>query len=460
MVAMRLADTFRTMLEDSWSDVFPRQATTRRAVDLAMALPVTMGRRTISRTISTLGLDQQDWSASYKMFSRSPWASSDLFGEVIETHVEEFAGRIVVAMDDTNLHKTGKSIAAAGWLRDPLSPPFQTNLIYGIRFLQAALIFPLHRNGNHSARSLPIRFAEVAPVKKPGSKATPAQVKAYKKARRKKNLSTSARSLMVELRARFDAARAVERNMLMVLDGSFCNRTLFHDPIERVDLLARARKDARLCLPSQEAGQRVYDPSIFTPEQILNDEALPFRPATLHYGSDWREVRFKEINHVLWRRGGGPRPLRLIVLAPQPYKVRNSGSLQYRQPAYLLTTDTTSPAEELIQAYLDRWQIEVNHREEKSLFGVGQAQVWSPLAVSRQPEFVVAVYSLLHLSALKLFGPSRSDVYPLLPKWRRNGKRPSLLDIITLLRHELNETSGALLVSGTLPQNALLTAYT
>jgi len=31
----------------------------------------------------------------------------------------------------------------------------------------------------------------------------------------------------------------------------------------------------------------------------------------------------------------------------------------------------------LIQYYFDRWQIEVNHRDEKSLLGVGQAQVWS-----------------------------------------------------------------------------------
>jgi hypothetical protein len=38
--------------------------------------------------------------------------------------------------------------------------------------------------------------------------------------------------------------------------------------------------------------------------------------------------------------------------------------------------------EQLIAAYLERWQIEVNHREEKSTLGLGDAQVRNP---SRYP---------------------------------------------------------------------------
>ena len=40
-----------------------------------------------------------------------------------------------------------------------------------------------------------------------------------------------------------------------------------------------------------------------------------------------------------------------------------------------LTTELNTPAAALIQAYFDHWQIEVNHREEKSNFGIGDAQV-------------------------------------------------------------------------------------
>jgi len=51
----------------------------------------------------------------------------------------------------------------------------------------------------------------------------------------------------------------------------------------------------------------------------------------------------------------------------------------------------------------------------------------------------VAAYSALLLAALLTFGPKRTDAYAKLPRWRRNAKRPSCLDLITLLRKEMNE---------------------
>ncbi|EQD69975.1 hypothetical protein B1A_06544 [mine drainage metagenome] len=69
----------------------------------------------------------------------------------------------------------------------------------------------------------------------------------------------------------------------------------------------------------------------------------------------------------------------------------------YRDPAFLLTTDLVSPDKVLLQAYFDRWEIEVNHRDEKDLLGVDQAQVWSEEATWRVPQFQVAVYAMCSL---------------------------------------------------------------
>ena len=177
------------------------------------------------------------------------------------------------------------------------------------------------------------------------------------------------------------------------------------------------------------------------PRQVRQDEVRPWQQAKVHFGGQWREVRYKEVSGVRWRRGAGPRPLRLLVVAPLPYRVSPHARLNYRQPAYLLTTDLASGAACLLQAYLDRWQIELNHRDQKSLLGVGQAQVHSALSVPRQPALVVASYSLLLLAALQAFGPGRTSDYLPLPKWRKPAGRPSLLDILNLLRHQINETS-------------------
>jgi hypothetical protein len=43
------------------------------------------------------------------------------------------------------------------------------------------------------------------------------------------------------------------------------------------------------------------------------------------------------------------------------------------------------------------------------------------------------------LAGLACYGPQRTQVFAPLPKWRREAKRPSCLDLITLLRQQMNE---------------------
>jgi hypothetical protein len=69
----------------------------------------------------------------------------------------------------------------------------------------------------------------------------------------------------------------------------------------------------------------------------------------------------------------------------------------------------------LPQAYIDRWEIECNHRDEKSLIGAAQGQVWNPLAVTRLPQFQVAIYSLLLLASILAYGFQRTAAYLPLP---------------------------------------------
>ena len=90
-----------------------------------------------------------------------------------------------------------------------------------------------------------------------------------------------------------------------------------------------------------------------------------------------------------------------------------------------------------IQAYLDRYQIEFNHRDAKTVLGVGEAQVWGKKSTPRVPEFIMAAYSALLLAGLAAYGPKRGEIYRELPKWRRKAKRPSCQDLVTLLRQQL-----------------------
>jgi len=436
---MMLLETFLELCS-RWRPVFAQERTFELAMRQALGTLCAMGRRTITRIIWFSGREQQQWSSDYRLFSRSPWSTNELFQPVVavtipHTHPEY----IGVGLDDTGLHKTGRKIESATFYRDPLSPPFHVNLMYGLRFLQASALLPLYRRGEYPARGIPIRFTEVPAVKKPGKRASVEEWLNYRELIKKKNLSTCFVEEMHSLRQAYDEAGAHNKTLISVGDGSYCNRTTFSADVARTELLVRCRKDATLCRPAPENSRRFYGKNKFTPEQVRHDESISWQTVRIFHGGCWRTVRYKEVKPILWQRSARRKILRLIVVAPVPYRTTKKGKLYYRQPSYLLTTDLSASAALLIQMYFDRWEIEVNHREEKDTLGVGQAQVRSKKSVPRQPAFAVAAYSMLLLACLNVFGPGRTENYIPLPKWRKNARRASCLDLVTLLRKELDE---------------------
>jgi hypothetical protein len=437
------------LLVQGWKKIFPQQRTYTRAIRLALAHILTPGSRTISRLISSCGLEQVDWSADYRVFSRSQWSHRRLFQPLITGVLDYFAfqDHITLAGDFTHLPKTGRHIPNVHCMRDPMSPAFHVNLIYGLRFVQYTVLVPLYRfgDGASSPRSIPVAFDEIPAPEKPGKRASAEEVAEYKKLRRSRNSSKLALTSVVEMRRHFDEAGAGEKDLLLALDGSFCNQVFFGTLPDRVELICRTRKDARLCFGAPKGSRSFYDSKTFTPEEVRQDETICWQTCSIFHGGTWREVRYKEIPELYWRKGAKRRKVRLLVLAATAYRITKKARLYYRQPAYLLTTDLKRPVEVLVQAYFDRWQIEVNHREEKSNFGVGEAQVRNLHSVPRQPAFSVAVYAMMLLAALKTYGDKRTHEYLPLPKWRRKARRPSCLDIVSQLRREMEPSGDKLL---------------
>jgi hypothetical protein len=457
-----LGEQMISLLQEACSGAFAQGRSCIRAMELSIGSLCSLGRRTISRSICAVGRQHQDWSADYKVFSRSQWEPDQLFAPVLKEYCERYSADqpVCVAFDDTKLSKSGKKIKSAFWQRDPLSPPFHVNFVYGLRFMHASLIFPHYRDGDFSARGYPVRFVECPAVKKPGKKATAEERAQYKQAVKTKNLSLQGLEMIKGLRVDLDRRGETQRKMMVAVDGSLCNRTILTKPLERIDVVGRCRKDARLCFPAPEGGRRKYSEERFSPEAVRQDEAIPWQTCRINFGGAWRDIRYKEVSNILWQRGAKLRPLRLLVVAPQPYRTSPNAKKNYRDPAYLLSTDIQSDSQMLLQCYFDRWQIEVNHREQKDTIGVGNAQVWSDKSVPRQPAFAVASYSLLLLAGIKEFGPGRTHDFVPLPKWRKKATRPSALDLITLLRKEISEAPITDILNRNIAKNIVPYAYT
>jgi hypothetical protein len=150
---------------------------------------------------------------------------------------------IVAHMDDTILKKSGRNIPGAGWRRDPLRPPFQTNFIWGQRFLQISMALPEHP-GCARSRAVPVDFYHCPTAKKPGKTANESKWKQYKEQQR---------------------------------------------ILKRLTLIGRIRKDTKLYRPANQqpnrGRKRVYGDRLPTPEQSRKAENYPWVPVIAYL---WR----------------------------------------------------------------------------------------------------------------------------------------------------------------------------
>lgn len=436
-------------LVGAWESVFPQRRTFERAVVQGVADLCGAGRHTLSQCLCFLGRQDADWSGAYRLLSRCRWQAQSLFQPVVE-HAHALCGRdcVGVAVDDTKLKKTGRHIPGTSWHADPLSPPFHPNLIWGSRFMQASLLVPEYRHGGQAARGLPVGFVETPALRRPGKRASEAEHAAYRKAQRTSRLADTFAALVRCVRQALDQAGAPHKRLIVAADGSYCDRWGLATPFERTAVIARGRKDARLCEPATPAdGRRVYGAVCFTPEQVRRDPAYPWRQARIFHGRRWRSVRYKEVGPVLWKGATRRQPLRLFVLAPTRYRKRTATPTRttrkgkrhyYSQPAYLFCNNLDLPAQTLLQKYFDRWQIEVNHREEKDVVGIGQAQVRSALSAPRQPALAVAAYSALMLAGIQTYGHNTPSRLPTDTAWYATKKRLTANDLVSILRSELH----------------------
>jgi hypothetical protein len=428
-----------------WRPAFCKEEAFIRAMELALACLCTPSQKKITSMAIFLGRNISKLPiADYMFYSNRKWNVENLFNPILKLvnkHVE--SEYICFAADDTKIHKTGKKIPGAGWQIDPLGPKFQKNLIWGIRYLQVSVIAPLYSYyENIPARALPVRFIHAPSIKKPKKNASQENLEDYRALLKEHNLSTFFVSAAKNLRKALDEMGLAAKTMIMVGDGSFCNKTCMGIDDSRIVMLARCRKDSKLCFRST-IPHKVYDDKKFTPESIRKDQGIPWSTKKIFYGGEWREMQYKEVSNVLWQNGTKRKPLRVIVLAAVPYR-NKSGKINYRDPAYLLSTDLNVPTKVLIQGYLDRWQIEYNHRDEKSILGVGHAQVRNKNSVVKQPAFHVAVYSALLMANIIAYKDQHHPDFGENPRWRPKAKHNTTRALVGLLRFHLIENTEAL----------------
>jgi hypothetical protein len=434
---------------------FAQERTHQLGLTLALGLLTAFGRRTLSRGICARALQHFDWSRFYRFFSKDIWFPVVLTHQLlIEIGQRLQSGLpLVIGIDDTTKDKTGKKIPSSGYFYNSKSPPFARSFKWALRFISICALLTAH-GPIADARGILIKFKLAPTIQKPKKNAPKAEHNLYKQLVKNWSITTQLVEQLHLLRAQMNAIASLANRLLVAVgDGSYTNKTVIRNLPDRCIFIGRTRKDIKLFEPAKRllgslGRARRYGARLPAPDEIRKDDTIPYQSCRVFAAGKWHELKYKTIAPVLWESVGCGTLLRLIIIAPLHYRLSRNSKLLYRRPAYLLVTDPSYPVHLAIQHYFHRWEIEVNHRDAKETFGVGDAQVRHPRSVARQFSFAALIYSLLSIAGINAYGPSRTTNYTPRPKWRNDHRsRPSALDLATQLRVELwrHESGGQII---------------
>lgn len=405
---------------------FKQSRTWKRAFGLAGGVLGCVGRSTVTGMICATGQHFKDWSAAYRLFQGDRMDTSKLFSVIRKTVANAISAderEIYAHMDDTLLRKRGKKVSGAKWMRDPLGPPFQTNLVWGQRFIEISLSL-CSKMDKVQATTIPVDLQHCPSASKPKKDSLQEAHDLYREAQKKMKLSVIGAQRISELRKDLDKDGHNDKTLVVSVDGSYTNEAVLKKLDENVVLIGRIRKDCKLHESPeifQSKGRKlVYGKQLPTPEQIRQSDEYEWKEVKAWAAGKVHTFNVKTVEQVRWRKSG-PMNLRLIIIRPVSYRLTKKSRLLYRDPAYLICTSTELSLEKILQAYLWRWGIEVNFRDLKTLMGCGQAQVRIEKPCSKVPQFITAVYSMLLLSA------SIAKITELpRPKWYKKKKNQRL----------------------------------
>lgn len=409
----------------------------RRGQAHVLAQLACLGSKTVTGLITTLGGQQDDWTADYRLYAKDRIDPKALLRTVRE-EIRQEGEDVVCALDDTHLRKTGKKTYGVKYARDPMGPPFHTNFVRAQRFIQISVAA---RDENQNVRMIPADWKHAPTPPKPKKK-DEASMEKYRKERREKRLALQAAKMVINLKAELDASAKPYGKLWVCHDGSYANRTFLAPMPDDVIACGRIRHDAKLYyLPEKQkekGRKRAYGEQAPTPNALRQDESVPWETAQVRIGDTVRDIQYKRLNPVKWKPTGQHKTVQVLALKAIPYKLSKNSPLNRRTPISIICTDPQADPQTIIQRYIWRWEIEVNFRDEKTILGVGETQVRKAPSVQNTTALAVAAYAVLLAAALKQNPQTQADTYVQPPKWQnQKPKRTTTMHLLQNLRMQI-----------------------
>jgi hypothetical protein len=357
-----------------------------RARLLLIGAILSPAERTVTAALRVMGLSMEKHFQNYhRVLNRAKWSSLEASRILLNMLVSVFAskGPIIMGLDDTIERRRGAKIKAKGIYRDPVRSSHSHFVkASGLRWLSLMLLAPIPWAG----RIWALPFLTVL---------APSERYYQGKARRHKKLTEWARQMVLQARRWLP-----KRLLVVVADSSFAVIDLLwrlrqlENPI---CVITRLRLDAALYKPAKATPGKIGRPRkkgerLPTLEKVAADKHTRWKRLVVQewYGEKRRVIEITSGTAVWFHSGQPPLPIRWVIVCDP---------LKRFKPQALLCTDVNVSAEQIIQWFVRRWQVEVTFHEVRTHLGVETQRQWAGLSILRTTPALLGLFSMVTLLA-------------------------------------------------------------
>jgi hypothetical protein len=380
------------------------------------------GQRTVTAVLRVMGLSTEKHFVNYhRILHRAHWSSHAVSQTLLRLLVTTFVptGPIVIGGDETIERRRGAKIKAKGIYRDPVRSSHSHFVkASGLRWVTLMLLALIP----FAERIWALPFLTILA---PSERYYENSVRAHKK------LTDVMRQALLQVRCWLP-----DRTIVFVADSSYAvieflwRMTQLANPITMV---VRFRMDAALYAPApprvakskgrpRKKGKRL--PTLLA---VAADPATVWTTLVMRhwYGEVKRAIEFTSDTAVWFHSGQPPLPMRWVIVRDPLGRFKTQA---------LLCTDLNVPPLQIIEWFIQRWQMEVTQREVREHLGVETQRQWSDLAILRTTPALFGLFSLITVLAHRL--AQRGKVLVRETAWYAK-PRPTFSDALAAVRLEL-----------------------
>lgn len=396
------------------------------ALILAVGAILAPGRRTVTAVVRVMGLsEERQFQLFHRVLSRASWSSLVLSRILLGLIVAAFlaAGApLVLAADETLERRRGAKIKALGVFRDPVRSSKKHKVYsFGLRWVSMMALVRVP----WSSRVWALPFLSVLA---PSEKTNTAQGKRHKS-------SIDWVGQMIGAVRRWVPARP----LVLVVDGALAAIKLGHRCAHYavpVTFVSRLRSDARLYdwPGARRPGQRGPTPQKGPRQPTLRDRVPSPQTEWETVTVAWYGGRPYTVELAtgtgLWANSDGEiLPLRWVLIRDP------AGTFD---PQSLFATNLTASAQQIVEWFVLRWNVEVTFEEVRAHLGVETQRQWSDLAIARTTPALLGLSSVVTLLAHRL---SAGQPHPVRTAAWYVKKEATFADTIALVRRHLWTTT-------------------